>query len=149
MKQMPALLKWIMGVMLFQVLRQLGWIGSAFAHSTSALSGDMGRVLAPRLLSIVITIGVLMGLRSGSRIALHLGRILNAIGLAIAGLMLFVALVAQFNHINVWGVYGELCVGVCETAFVFFGLGSKHVRSFCGFPGACGVTCAGEGRTVR
>jgi hypothetical protein len=147
MKQMPSLLKWIMGVMLFQVLRQLGWIGSAFVHGMPTLSADMGRVLAPRLLSIVITIGVLMGLRAGSRIAWHLGRTLNAIGFAIGCLMLFVALVAQFNHINAWGALGELCVGVCETAFVFFGLGSKHVRRFCGFPEVCGVTCAGEGRT--
>ena len=149
MKQIPSLLKWIMGVMLFQVLRQLGWIGSAFAHGMPTLSADMGRVLAPRLLSIVITIGVLRGLLVGSQIAWHLGRVLNVIGFAIAGLILVVALVAQFNHINVWGVYGELCVGVCETAFVFFELGSKHVRSFCGFPEACGVTCAGAGRTSR
>ena len=122
MNRMPSQLKWIIGLMLLSVVMQFRIIGMYGASAT----------VIPRLFHIVITLGIAKGLAEGTRGAWYLGRILNLLGLILGVLMILVALVAQFSGISRLTFLAWSVIALVTSAFIFFALGSRDIRMFCG-----------------
>ena len=108
--------------MLFGVAMQLGSIG---------MYGGSESAIVPRILGIVITIGVAKGLSTGSQIAWHLGRILNLLALVLSGFMAATMLVSKFHGISPLVVLLWVAFSLLQSGFIFFGLGARDVRAFC------------------
>lgn len=107
-------------------------LGVAMQLVTIGMYGGSASAVVPRLVSIVITIGVSKGLSSRSQIAWHLGRILNLLALILGVFMVVTALGAQFHGISRLTFLAWLAIALIESAFIFFALGARDVRMFCG-----------------
>ena len=123
MDKMPSLLKWIIGLMLFGVAMQLGLIG---------IYGGSESAVVSRILGIVITIGVAKGIATGSQVAWHLGRILYLLSLVLSGFVAMTALFAQLHGVSPLTVFFWISIALSQSAFIFFALGARDVRMFCG-----------------
>ncbi len=107
-------------------------LGVAMQFVTIGTIGGSGSAVVPRLLSIVITIGVVKGLAAGSQIAWNLGRILNLLALILGGVMVVTTLGAQFLGISPLTFIFWIAISLLQSAFIFFALGARDVRAFCG-----------------
>ncbi len=107
-------------------------LGVAMQFVSIAMIAGSTSAVVPRILGIVITIGVAKGLSTGSQIAWNLGRILNLLALVLSGFMAAIALVSQFHGISPLMVFLWIAFAVLQSAFIFFGLGARDVKAFCG-----------------